>query len=152
MMPPRWDSDAWRSPTGLAEDDDERCVAWCMRAGIQVPAWAAHDPRLDAAARLLCAALVEAPDALAERLRLMPCEEVERIDIPLARLRSLGIVLPLARGGWLLRPGPELPAPHRMDECGDEAIAIWFRGLDAASQATVAATLAEVVRRLGGAA
>ena len=110
---PPWDSKHWESPRGLDDSDDDKRVAWELRASLSTPEWALTDPRLDATDKLVCAALEVLSrgaefvrtdiDALAEKLKLMPNEVVPRVCAPLERMRTLGLIVPLSSGGFLLR-------------------------------------------------
>lgn len=151
-MPPPWDSDAWRSPMGLPETDRERRDAWLMRAGLEMPAWCEHDPRLDAAMALVCAALDGLADDrgiarvtrddIAARMRLHhPGEHDDRIGAPIRRLDALGIVTPIASGGWLLRR-IGVAAVAELDEAHPDELREWALSLPPERREQVRATLA----------
>jgi hypothetical protein len=154
-----WDSEEMNSPLGLPDSDDDRRVAWELRCGFGVPAWALTDPRMDAADKLVCAALdrlvgtssvVKATRGdIEELLRLMPGELEGRLCAPLSKLERLGIATAIRSGGWLLRRDAAVSVEQEPDECSNEGIARWYETLAPREQEVVMATLAEVTRRMG---
>lgn len=125
-----------------------------------MPEWCARDPRMTAEAAVLCAALDSMADAagivrggwdeLAAVMRLHHVgEHEERIEQPLSLLTDLGIVSRLRGGGWHLRR-VAVCAELEPEPWTDGGIAAWYQTLHDEEQATVRATLAEVIRRLGG--
>jgi len=149
----RWDGPVWSSPQGEHEHDADLRGSWCLRSGLEVPAWCATDPRLTAADVLVCAVLDALADdaglvrvdddALAGRLRLTPAEVPGRLAEPLERLRTLGIATPIRGGGWLLRR-LAIAGEVELDDAHVDALAEWAHALPAEERAIVAETLYRV--------
>jgi len=153
---PPWDSKHWESPRGLDDSDDDKRVAWELRASLSTPEWALTDPRLDATDKLVCTALEVLSrgaefvrtdiDALTERLRLYPSELTRRLLEPLERLRSIDVVVPVARGGFLLRRHAGVTHELELAEHINESLICWHKTLDDDEKKTVMDTLAKVLR------
>ena len=108
----RWDGPIWNTPNGILEAESELREAILLRAGLSLPKWCAFDPRLGAHEVAVCAALETVQDArgicrmsaeeLADKLKVMPSDVHEAIEQPVKKLESIGIIIPLVGGGWLL--------------------------------------------------